>query len=52
METSFPPLIPARAELGDELVHETFLGWVNEANEADDGPLRYRGEYLVAVVDT
>ena len=50
METSFPPLIAARAELGDELVHETFLGWVNDANEADDGSLRYRGEYLVALV--
>jgi SAM-dependent methyltransferase len=50
METRFPPLTAARAELGDELVHKTFLGWVNDANEADDGTLRYRGEYLVAVV--
>ena len=50
METSFPPLIAARAELGDALVHETFLGWVNDANEAVDGSLSYRGEYLVALV--
>lgn len=52
METSSPPLIAARAELGDELVHETFLGWVNDANEADDGSLRYRGGYLLALVGT
>ncbi len=47
MLTSFPPLIAIRAELGDELVRETYLDWVNDANEADDGTLRYRGEYLV-----
>jgi hypothetical protein len=52
METRFPPLIAARGELGDALVHQTYLGWLNEANEADDGSLRLRGEYLVAVVDT
>jgi SAM-dependent methyltransferase len=50
METGFPPLIAARAELGDALVHETFLSWLNDANEAGDGSLRYRGEYLVALV--
>jgi SAM-dependent methyltransferase len=49
MLTSFPPLIAARAQLGDQLVHDTFLGWVIDVNEADDGTLRYRGEYLVSV---
>ena len=49
MLTSFPPLIAMRAELGDELVRETYVDWVNEVNEADDGTLRYRGEYLVSV---
>lgn len=46
---SFPPLIAMRAALGDELVRETYVGWVNDVNEADDGTLRYRGEYLVSV---
>jgi ubiquinone/menaquinone biosynthesis C-methylase UbiE len=49
MLTNFPPLIAMRAEVGDELVRETYLGWVDDVNEADDGTLRYRGEYLVAV---
>ena len=49
MLNSFPPLIAARAQLGDELVYETYMGWVNDSNEADDGTLRIRGEYLVAV---
>ena len=49
MLTSFPPLIALRAELGDELVRETYIAWANEVNEADDGTLRYRGEYLVSV---
>ena len=49
MLTRFPPLIALRAELGDELVRETFLGWARDVNEADDGTLRYRGEYLVSV---
>jgi SAM-dependent methyltransferase len=49
MLTSFPPLIAMRAELGDELVRETYLKWANDVNEADDGTLRYRGEYLLSV---
>ena len=48
MLTSFPPLIALRAELGDELVRETFLGWASDVNDADDGTFRYRGEYLVS----
>jgi ubiquinone/menaquinone biosynthesis C-methylase UbiE len=51
METSFGPLIAARAQLGDELVHEAFMGWVTDVNEADDGTLRFRGEYLLSVVE-
>ncbi len=50
MLNSFPPLIAARALLGDELVYETYMGWVNDSNETDDGTLRIRGEYLVAVI--
>jgi ubiquinone/menaquinone biosynthesis C-methylase UbiE len=46
---SFPPLIAARAQLGEKLVRDTYLGWVNDVNEAHDGTLHYRGEYLVAV---
>jgi ubiquinone/menaquinone biosynthesis C-methylase UbiE len=48
MENSFGPLIAAREQLG-EIVHETYLDWVKEANEADDGTMRFRGEYLVSV---
>ena len=49
MLTSFPPLIAMRADLGDDIVRETYMRWVDEVNEADDGTLRYHGEYLVAV---
>jgi len=49
MLSSFPPLIAMRAELGDDLVRQTYLDWVNEVNEAGDGTLRYRGGYLVSV---
>lgn len=49
MLASFPPLIAMRAELGDELVRETYLDWATDVNEADDGTLRFRGEYLVSV---
>jgi hypothetical protein len=49
MLASFPPLIALRAQLGEELVRGTYLDWVNDVNEADDGTLRYRGEYLVSV---
>jgi hypothetical protein len=49
MLTRFPPLVAMRGDLGDEVVRETYVGWVDDVNEADDGTLRYRGEYLVAV---
>jgi SAM-dependent methyltransferase len=48
MEDSFGPLIAAREQLGD-LLHETYLAYLNDVNEADDGTLRFRGEYLVSV---
>jgi ubiquinone/menaquinone biosynthesis C-methylase UbiE len=49
METSFGPLINAREVVGEE-VHEAYLGYLHDANEADDGTMRFRGEYLVSVV--
>ena len=36
METSFGPLIAAREAVGDVL-HETYLRFLNDVNEADDG---------------
>jgi SAM-dependent methyltransferase len=49
MENSFGPLINAREQVGDA-VHEAYLGYLKDANEADDGTLRFSGEYLVSVV--
>jgi SAM-dependent methyltransferase len=51
MENSFGPLINAREQLGDDVVHEAYLGYLNDANERDDGTMRFEGEYLVSVVD-
>jgi SAM-dependent methyltransferase len=50
MLTSFPPLIAARVQVGDQVVRDTYLDWVNDVNEADDGTLHYRAEYLVSEV--
>jgi ubiquinone/menaquinone biosynthesis C-methylase UbiE len=50
MESSFGPLINARELVGDR-VHEAYLSYLRDANEADDGSLRFRGEYLVSVVE-
>jgi ubiquinone/menaquinone biosynthesis C-methylase UbiE len=49
MENSFGPLIAARAALGDAVVHDAYLSWVNDVNETADGTLRFGGEYLLAV---
>jgi ubiquinone/menaquinone biosynthesis C-methylase UbiE len=49
MESSFGPLINAREQVGDQ-VHGAYLGYLTEANEADDGSMRFSGEYLVSVV--
>ena len=32
-------------------VHDAYLAFLEEANEADDGGFRFRGEYLISVVD-
>jgi ubiquinone/menaquinone biosynthesis C-methylase UbiE len=49
MQNSFGPLIAAREQLGDELVHDTYMTWINDVNETGDGTLRFGGEYLVSV---
>jgi SAM-dependent methyltransferase len=49
MENSFGPLINARELVGDKL-HEAYLAFLRDANEADDGTMRFAGEYLVSVV--
>jgi hypothetical protein len=51
MEDSFPPLLAARKAVGDERVHEVYLGFLEEVNEADDGGFSFRGEYLLSTVD-
>jgi hypothetical protein len=51
MENSFGPLINARQLLGNDLVRETYVGYLNDVNEADDGTLRFHGEYLVSTVN-
>ncbi|MEA2455207.1 MAG: hypothetical protein QOI45_1469 [Thermoleophilaceae bacterium] len=48
MENSFGPLVAAREQLGDGVVHEAYVRWINEVNEADDGTMRFGGEYLVS----
>jgi SAM-dependent methyltransferase len=50
MEESFGPLIAAREAVGERL-HDAYVKFLHRANEADDGTLRFRGEYLIAVVD-
>jgi SAM-dependent methyltransferase len=51
MENSFGPLIAARAQLGDETVHDTYMSWLSDVNETNDGTMRFGGEYLVSVVE-
>lgn len=53
MLESFGPLLNARkvlAERADEL-RGAFIGFLAAENLEDDGTLRFRGEYLLAVVD-
>jgi SAM-dependent methyltransferase len=52
MEDSFPPLVAARKQVGDERVHDTYLNFLEEANEAGDGGFSFRGEYLLSTVET
>jgi SAM-dependent methyltransferase len=49
MEESFGPLINARELHGDK-AHETFLGYLQQSNEADDGTLKLTGTYLLGVI--
>jgi ubiquinone/menaquinone biosynthesis C-methylase UbiE len=49
MENSFGPVIAAREQVGDDVVHEAYLDFLHEVNEADDGTLRFSGDYLVSV---
>jgi SAM-dependent methyltransferase len=52
MLESFGPLLNAREVLGereDELA-EAFTSFLREENVADDGTLRFRGEYVLSVV--
>jgi SAM-dependent methyltransferase len=52
MLESFGPLLNARevlAERGDEL-DEAYTEYLRRENQADDGTLRFAGEYLLAVV--
>ena len=52
MLDSFGPLLNAREVLGereDEL-DKAYTDFLDRENEADDGTLRFQGEYLVSVV--
>jgi len=52
MEDSFPPLVAARQRVGDETVHEAYVAFLEEVNEAGDGGFSFRGEYLLSTLDT
>jgi len=49
---SFGPLLNAREVLAERAgeLDEAYRAFLHEVNEADDGTLRFRGEYLLAVV--
>jgi SAM-dependent methyltransferase len=51
MEDSFPPLVAARKAVGDDRVHEVYMDFLEDANEATDGGFSFRGEYLVSTLD-
>jgi ubiquinone/menaquinone biosynthesis C-methylase UbiE len=52
MLDSFGPLLNAREVLADRAdeLDEAFTNFLRSENEADDGTLRFRGEYLLSVV--
>jgi SAM-dependent methyltransferase len=54
MLESFGPLLNAREILGDREgeLDQAFRDYLERENEADDGTLRFRGEYLLSVVRT
>jgi SAM-dependent methyltransferase len=51
MENSFPPLVAARARVGDEVLHEAYLDFLESVDEAADGGFSFRGEYLLSTVE-
>jgi ubiquinone/menaquinone biosynthesis C-methylase UbiE len=53
MLDSFGPLLNAREVLADRAdeLDEAFTNFLRSENEAEDGTLRFRGEYLLSVVD-
>jgi len=52
MLQSFGPLINAQETLGERApeLRQAFIGFLDDENLEQDGTLRFRGEYLVAVV--
>jgi hypothetical protein len=52
MLESFGPLVSARAALAERAgeLDEAFTNYLRRENLADDGTLRFRGEYLLSVV--
>jgi SAM-dependent methyltransferase len=52
MLESYGPLLNAREALAERQgeLDEAFRGYLDEVNEAHDGTLRFRGEYLLSVV--
>ena len=54
MLDSFGPLLNARSILGEREgeLDRAFRDYLEQENEADDGTLRFRGEYLLSVVRT
>ena len=52
MLDSFGPLLNAQEELGERAgeLREAFTRYLEAENLEDDGTLRFRGEYLLAVV--
>ncbi len=52
MLESFGPLISARETLGERAgeLRSAYIDYLNQENVADDGTLRFSGEYLLAVI--
>ncbi len=52
MLESFGPMIAGSAQLGERApeLRERYIAYLNEENLEDDGTLRFRGEYLLALI--
>jgi hypothetical protein len=52
MLESFGPLLNARELLGERAgeLEEMYTEYLEQENEADDGTLRFRGDYLLSIV--